>query len=181
MHCVLQYEDLPEVTLSSLTETGQAELIIPVLKQRSYTGAFVIPSALANTPCADVSVIGFMENINVALGTSYTTDEVYPALNSILDFYKGQNCDFGTAYAHFRRIGGYITAINLRRLHNDKEEDRKMRQDALGDGRITKSDVPLGGCGTWKLIGWCHTGWLGKTRMGHQIYGYRQPLPKFAL
>ncbi|PBK59367.1 hypothetical protein ARMSODRAFT_966958 [Armillaria solidipes] len=138
--------DLPEITISSLTETGQAELTIPVLKQRSYTGVLVIPSALANTPCADLGFIGFLEKLNAALGTSYTEDEVHPALNSILDFYKGQNCDFGMAYAHFHTFdycSWYdISAIELSRLCEDEEKDRKMRQDVLGDGRITDRFVP---------------------------------------
>ncbi len=144
MRCVLQYEGPRVVTISSLTETGQAESTIPVLKQRSYTARFcvlIIPSALANTPCANLGVIEFVRNLNAALWTSYTADEVHPALNSILDFYKGQNCDFGTAYAHFRNAGSGAPAINLRGLRDDEEEDRKMRQDALGDGRITNSNV----------------------------------------
>ncbi len=142
MRCVLQYEDTPEITLSSLTETGQAESTIPVLKQRSYTGAFVIPSALANTPCADLGVFGFVENLNAALGASYTADEVHPVLNSILDFYEGQNNDFGTAYAHFHGVWGNIVAFDLRGLRDDEEKDREMRQNAFGDGRITESKVP---------------------------------------
>ncbi|PBK94079.1 hypothetical protein ARMGADRAFT_1079552 [Armillaria gallica] len=137
-----EYEDTPEITLSSLTETGQAESTIPVLKQRSYTGAFVIPSALANTPCADLGVFGFVENLNAALGASYTADEVHPVLNSILDFYGGQNNDFGTAYAHFHGVWGNIVAFDLRGLRDDEEKDREMRQNALGDGRITESKVP---------------------------------------
>ncbi|SJL18512.1 uncharacterized protein ARMOST_22104 [Armillaria ostoyae] len=138
-----EYEDLPEVTLSSLTETGQAESTIPVLKQRSYTGAFVIPSALANTPCADLGVIGFVENLNAALGASYTADEVHPVLNSIIHLYEGKNCDFGMAYAHFHSIHwDGIDGIELNELRMDEEEDRKMRQDVLGDGRITRSLVP---------------------------------------
>ncbi len=142
MCCVLQYEDPPVITLSSLTETGQAESTIPVLKQRSYTGAFVIPSALANIPCTDLGVIGFVENLNAALGASYTADEVHPVLNSILHFYEGQNCDFGTVYAHFHGVyGGDIADIELSELREDEEEDRKMRQDALGVGRITNSIV----------------------------------------
>ncbi len=87
MRCVLQYEDPPKTILSSLTETGQAESTISVLKQRSHTCVFAIPSALANTPCADLGVIGFVENINVALVESYTAEEVRPVLNSSLDFY----------------------------------------------------------------------------------------------
>ncbi|KAK0447580.1 hypothetical protein EV421DRAFT_2078547 [Armillaria borealis] len=136
------YEGRPEVTLSSLTETGQAESIIPVLKQRSYTGSFVITSALANTPCADLGVIGCVEKLNAALGTSYNADEVYPALNSILDFYEGQNCDFGMASAHLHTVRWDIAAITLSGLRKDEEEDRKMRQDVLGDGRIIESEVP---------------------------------------
>ncbi|SJL18495.1 uncharacterized protein ARMOST_22085 [Armillaria ostoyae] len=133
--------DLPVVTISSLTETGQAESTIPVLEQRSYTGAFVIPSALANTPCADLGVIGFVEKLNAALGTSHTADKVYPALNSIFYFYKRQNYDFGTAYAHFYGVYG-SAAINLRGLRKKEGRDQKMRQDALGDGRITDCTVP---------------------------------------
>ncbi len=142
MCCVLQYEDPPEITLSSLTETGQAESAIPVLKQRSYTGAFVIPSALANTPYTDLGVIGFAEKLNAVLGRSYTADEVHPVLNSILDLYKGQNRDFGTVFAHFHGVDYEIDAIELSRLRKDEEEDRNMRQNVLGDGRITKSFVP---------------------------------------
>ncbi|PBK63558.1 hypothetical protein ARMSODRAFT_538481 [Armillaria solidipes] len=134
--------DLPEITISSLTETGQAESTIPVLKQRSYTGAFVIPSALANTPYADLGVIGFVENLNAALGASYTADKVHPVLNSILDFYKGQNCDFGTAYAHFHTFNYCNWDIELSGLRKEEKGDQKMRQNALGDGRITRRKVP---------------------------------------
>ncbi|KAK0447569.1 hypothetical protein EV421DRAFT_2017211 [Armillaria borealis] len=134
--------NLPEITISSLTETGQAESTIPVLKQRSYTGAFVIPSALANTPCADLGVIGFVENLNAALGASYTADKVHPILNTILDFYEGQNCDFGTAYAHFHTFNYCNWTIELSRLRKEEKGDQKMRQNALGDGMITRRKVP---------------------------------------
>ncbi len=52
------YESLPKVTLSSLTEASRAGSTIPVLKQRSYTGKEVIPSALANILCANLGVHG---------------------------------------------------------------------------------------------------------------------------
>ncbi len=68
--------------LSALTETGKAELIIPVLKQWSYTGRRVIMSSLANTPCAMLSVSGVLEKLNTTLGTSYTLDSVDSVLKS---------------------------------------------------------------------------------------------------
>ncbi|SJL02756.1 uncharacterized protein ARMOST_06092 [Armillaria ostoyae] len=135
--------DPPEITISSRTETGQAKSTISVLNQRSYTDEMVIPSALANSPCADLSVIGFMEKLHVAHGMSYTSTaddwDGYPAFNSILDFYKGKNCDFGTVYGH---LFGVHRDAELSGLRKDEEEDRKMRQDALGDGRITDCNVP---------------------------------------
>ncbi len=111
MRCVLQYEDPP--TISSLTETGQAESTIPVLKQRSHTCIFAIPSALADTPCADLGITGFLEKLNAALGTSYTADDVLPTLNSILNFYKGQNCDFGTSMLIFTDSTGVISLPSI--------------------------------------------------------------------
>ncbi len=42
--------EVPEITLSALSETGKAESTIPVGKQRSFTGPRVITSSLADTP-----------------------------------------------------------------------------------------------------------------------------------
>ncbi|KAK0187287.1 hypothetical protein F5146DRAFT_770171 [Armillaria mellea] len=52
--CKLAY---PDITLSSLAETGQAELTVPVLNQRFYIGQ-AITSTLANTPCEDLRIGG---------------------------------------------------------------------------------------------------------------------------
>ncbi|KAK0437427.1 uncharacterized protein EV420DRAFT_1487104 [Desarmillaria tabescens] len=52
---LFKFMNLPKVTLSALTETGQAESTIPVLKQQSYTDSMpVIQSTLADTPCSDL-------------------------------------------------------------------------------------------------------------------------------
>ncbi|KAK0190238.1 hypothetical protein F5146DRAFT_546440 [Armillaria mellea] len=133
--------DPPVVTISSLTETGQAESSILVLKQKSYTGPLIIPSALANTPCTDLGVIGFLEKLNAALGTSYTADKVRPALNSILDFHEGKNCDFGMAYAHFYSFSYSDWLIEVGLLRESEEGYQKMRDDVLADGRITRRTV----------------------------------------
>ncbi|KAK0431763.1 hypothetical protein EV421DRAFT_2089860 [Armillaria borealis] len=131
-----KYERLPDVTLSSLTETGQDESTIPVLKQRSYTGKGFVPSALANTLCADLGVYGVLEELNNTLGTSYTLDSVLP----VLDSYVAQNCDFGTAYASLRPYWSDIHTIE-HKLCIREQEDREMRRNVLIHDRITSPNV----------------------------------------
>ncbi|KAK0445321.1 uncharacterized protein EV420DRAFT_972260 [Desarmillaria tabescens] len=128
----------PQVTLSALTETGRDESTIPVLKQRSYTGTNVIPSTLADTPCADLGVRGVFEKLNTTLGTSYTPS---PLLFSLLESYIKQGYDFGTVYAHLR-FYWFNPAIIEESLHRDEEEDKKMRRKAIVGDRITKRDMP---------------------------------------
>ncbi len=71
----MEYNSLPEVTLSAFDETGRVESSIPVLKQRSYIGRNpVISSALADTPCTDLGVDGVLEKLNATLGTAYNLD-----------------------------------------------------------------------------------------------------------
>ncbi|KAK0421706.1 hypothetical protein EV421DRAFT_1915732 [Armillaria borealis] len=78
--------NLPQSTLSALAETGQEELTIPVLKQRSYSGDEpVISSALSDTPCIDLGVDGVLEKLNETLGTSYTLGS-YTLGSKILHF-----------------------------------------------------------------------------------------------
>ncbi|KAK0499280.1 hypothetical protein EDD18DRAFT_1281502 [Armillaria luteobubalina] len=131
-----KHTNLPKVTLTSLTETGQDESTIPVLDQRSYTGRNVIPSALANTLCADLGVNGVLEELNTTLGTSYPLDSVI----SILESYIAQNVDFGTAYAYLRQYWNDIPTVEDK-LRTREVEDREMRLNVLVDGRITKRDM----------------------------------------
>ncbi|KAK0447550.1 hypothetical protein EV421DRAFT_147770 [Armillaria borealis] len=133
-----EYASAPKITLSSLTEANREESTIPVLKQWSYTGARkVIPSALADTFCADLGVDGVLEKLNTTLGTSYALDSVI----SILDSYIARNDDFGTAYAYLRRYWSDIPTIE-HELRTLEEKDREMRRNAIVDGRITNRDVP---------------------------------------
>ncbi|KAK0476912.1 hypothetical protein EDD18DRAFT_1382898 [Armillaria luteobubalina] len=133
-----EYTDLPpKVTLTSWTETGQDELMISVFKQRSYRGRNVIPSALANTLCADLGVDGVLEELNITLGTFYFLDSVI----SILGPYIIQNIDFGTAYAYLRRYWNDISTIE-ETLRIQEAEDREMRRNILANGRITMRNVP---------------------------------------
>ncbi|KAK0432190.1 hypothetical protein EV421DRAFT_1850484 [Armillaria borealis] len=151
-----------EITLSALSENGQAELTIAVLKQKSYTDRKpVISSVLANTPCADLGVVGLLEKLNDTLGTSYNLDtyetsedpftpQVFAEvifhrnakhLHSILELYIQRNDDFGTAYAHLRRFLYDLITIEFKHeLRSREEEDWRRRQ--IARGRITTPDIP---------------------------------------
>ncbi|PBK59609.1 hypothetical protein ARMSODRAFT_966750 [Armillaria solidipes] len=141
--------NLPEITLSALTETGQAESTIPVSNQWSYTGNKpVIPSALANTRCADLGIDGVLEKLNATLGTSYTLGSRIlrllriTTLHSILKPYVERNDDFGTVYAHLRCFWYHYDVAAIQRvLCTWEEEDRKMRREVLVHDRITMRDV----------------------------------------
>ncbi|KAK0457595.1 uncharacterized protein EV420DRAFT_503779 [Desarmillaria tabescens] len=156
-----EYASLPEVTLSALEETGQANSTIVVPKQRSYTGKKpVITSALANTCCADLGVDGVLEKLNAALGTSYTPKtpfecdvlQVSPIttprsdtgflgptpLHLILEPYVTRNEDFGTAYAHLRPQWYDRTTIQRCK----ETEDLEMRQNAVINDTMVKAYTP---------------------------------------
>ncbi|KAK0483099.1 hypothetical protein EDD18DRAFT_1362072 [Armillaria luteobubalina] len=128
----LRYETLPEVTLSVVTATtGQAILSIPVLKQQSYTGRKpVIPSSLANTPCANLGFSLLLEKLNSTLGISYTLET--PSLSSLLEAYSAKDYDFGTAYAQPRPLWYGGPAGVQDELNSCEARDRAMRQDCHG-------------------------------------------------
>ncbi|KAK0431254.1 hypothetical protein EV421DRAFT_1928419 [Armillaria borealis] len=74
----------PKVTISAFSETGEAESSIKVLHQRSYTGRKpVMPSPLADTPCATLGIQGVLDQLNTTLGTSRTVDT--PSVSSLLE------------------------------------------------------------------------------------------------
>ncbi|KAK0479162.1 hypothetical protein IW261DRAFT_1399540 [Armillaria novae-zelandiae] len=141
--------NLPDITLTAFAETGRAELTIPVLKQRSYTGnKCVISSALADTGCADLGVDGVLKRLNATLGTSYSLGSKVlslwrkPTLRSILKPYVARNDDFGTVYSHLRRFWySDDVAETEHALRVEEEEDREMRKNLLVDGMITASEV----------------------------------------
>ncbi|PBK63545.1 hypothetical protein ARMSODRAFT_963148 [Armillaria solidipes] len=144
------YPDLPEITLSALAETGQAESTIPVLKQRSYTdNKPVISSALADTRCADLGIDGVLEKLNATLGTSYTLGSKdlhllgIVQMYSLLEPYVARNDDFGTVYAHLRHLWHFHDVAGMKRdLPTHEEWDREMRMEMLVDGRITRGYLP---------------------------------------
>ncbi|KAK0433077.1 hypothetical protein EV421DRAFT_1910373 [Armillaria borealis] len=122
---------LPRVTISALTETGQAEESIKVPKQRSYTGRSpVITSSLADTPCAALGVQGVLDRLNATLGTSHTLDT--PSVLSLLEESIEKNYDFGTVYGHLRPVWNAHRDCNIQdEFRRWEEEDRQIRQRAL--------------------------------------------------
>ncbi|PBK59021.1 hypothetical protein ARMSODRAFT_1027774 [Armillaria solidipes] len=130
-----EYDPLA-VTLSAYTETGNEESSIPVLRQRSYTGRAVIPSALANSLCADLGVGRILEELNITLGTSYPLDSVI----SVLGSYVAQGLDFGTTYAYLRLYWRDIPTIE-HRLRTNERNDSETRRNAVVDNRITKTNI----------------------------------------
>ncbi len=132
----------PEVKISALTETGRAESSIGVPLQRSYTGRNpVIPSSLADTPCATLSISGVLDELNATLRTAYTLNT--PSLPSILEDCVEKKYNFGTAYGRLRRIWYTDDWSNIRNeLRRREEEDREMRRKALEGNRIVKPNLP---------------------------------------
>ncbi|PBK80736.1 hypothetical protein ARMGADRAFT_976895 [Armillaria gallica] len=122
---------LPEVTLSAITETGQAELSITVPNQRSYTGREpVISSSLADTPCATLGIKGVLDHLNATLGTSHTLDT--PSLLSVLNECIEKKNDFGTAYARLRQVWNTHDISDIQnKLCRCEKEDKERREKAL--------------------------------------------------
>ncbi|KAK0499348.1 hypothetical protein EDD18DRAFT_1069168 [Armillaria luteobubalina] len=81
--------------------------MVPVIKQRSYTGEKAIQSALADILCVDLGVKRVVDELNNIFDTSYTLDSV----TSILNPYISQNDDFGTAYAFLRPHWSHIAPL----------------------------------------------------------------------
>ncbi|KAK0453072.1 hypothetical protein EV421DRAFT_1701261 [Armillaria borealis] len=137
-----QYITLPKVTISATIETGQAESTIKVPKQRNYTGRRpVIPSSLADTPCATLGVQGVLDRLNATLGTSHTLDT--PSVLSVLEDCIVKNYDFGTAYGRLRNVWNKKNDCTIEdELRRREEEDKEWRRKALVGDNLMKSTPP---------------------------------------
>ncbi|SJL01418.1 uncharacterized protein ARMOST_04740 [Armillaria ostoyae] len=133
---------LPEVTISATIETGQAELTITVPKQRNYTGLEpVIPSSLADTPCATLGVQGVLDRLNATLGTSHTLDT--PSVLSVLEDCIVKNYDFGTAYGCLRGVWNRNNECTIKdELRTREEQDKERRRKALAGDNLMKLTPP---------------------------------------
>ncbi|KAK0453066.1 hypothetical protein EV421DRAFT_647444 [Armillaria borealis] len=140
-----EYTTLPKVTISATIETGQAESTIKVPKQRKYTGRKpVIPSSLADTPCATLGVQGVLDRLNATLGTSHTLDT--PSVLSVLEDCIVRNYDFGTAYGCLRcvwnRKNDCTIEDELRRREEEDKEKERRRKALVGDNLMKLTPTP---------------------------------------
>ncbi len=133
-----KFHNSPYIKLSAHTETGHAEsTTIPVLTQRYFIGKWVIPSSLANTPCANLGLDGVLEKLSTMLGTSYTLDSIKLVLHSFV----AQGLDFGAAYAYLRPYWDDVHAIK-HNLCTGELNNSSMRRRVLVHDRIVDVDVP---------------------------------------
>ncbi|KAK0216685.1 hypothetical protein EDD85DRAFT_995519, partial [Armillaria nabsnona] len=117
---------LPIVTISAFTETGQAEESIKVPKQRSDTSRKpIIPSSLADTPCAALGIQGVLDRLNATLGTSNTLNT--PSVLCLLKECIEKNYDFGTIYSHTCAVWNTHGDNNMQdELGRCEDADREM-------------------------------------------------------
>ncbi|KAK0231843.1 hypothetical protein EDD85DRAFT_889355, partial [Armillaria nabsnona] len=98
----------------------------------------VISSCVANTPCAQLGLDGFLSKLNTTLETSYTWNT--PSLSSLLGDCIIKDYDFGTAYGLLRPFWYDLTAIEDN-LCTGKKKDQDMRQRALVGNRIVGTQI----------------------------------------
>ncbi|PBK79443.1 hypothetical protein ARMGADRAFT_134912 [Armillaria gallica] len=171
------FSNLSNVTITAHTEGNLSIEDIKVPNQRAYTGRKpVIPSSLADTPCASVGVDGLLETLNSTLGTQY---DLTPSLSSLLEAYISDEYDFGTVYDSLR---------------TSEATDQKIRQEALVDGQITYEGQFMAPRRVWDLfsnrvVPWwvaLHTpwgishAWLDASRRKNvltPINGHQWPVP----
>ncbi|KAK0431725.1 hypothetical protein EV421DRAFT_1720208 [Armillaria borealis] len=120
---------------------GQAESSIKVPLQRSYTGTKpVIPSSLADTPCATLGIPGLLDLFNSTLVTSHTLDT--PFLSSVLEDCIKNNYDVGTAYGCLRAVWSANKHGAIQdELRRREADDRKMRQKFIVGNRIVRPSL----------------------------------------
>ncbi|PBK59667.1 hypothetical protein ARMSODRAFT_982863 [Armillaria solidipes] len=128
---IKHYKELPEVTLSASDGTSHAESSIAVLKQRSFTGR-VLPSAIADIPCAVLGLDGMLERLNSTVRTPGSP------LYRVREYFVAENYDLGTAYAHLRR---YPYNFNIDR-HVTAHKSNEKRQQHLVEHRKIKNAPP---------------------------------------
>ncbi|PBK58153.1 hypothetical protein ARMSODRAFT_967950, partial [Armillaria solidipes] len=128
--------------ISAFTEISKAESSIAVPNQRIYAGAKpVIPSSLADTPCATLGIQGVLDHLNAILRTSHNINT--PSLTSLLEDYIEKNYDFGMAYSCLRPVWKTNNGSSIKdELRTREDEDHEKRQKALVGNRIVNPWLP---------------------------------------
>ncbi len=110
----------------------------------------IIPSSLADTPCASLGVDGLLKTLNSTLGTKY---DLTSSLSSLLEVYISHKYDFGTVYGYLRPIW-FDCDLNIIQdsLRTSEAKDKKIRQDAVVDGQITEKGLTMAPRRVWDLF-----------------------------
>ncbi|PBK76405.1 hypothetical protein ARMSODRAFT_902796 [Armillaria solidipes] len=131
----------PEVTISAFTETGQEESSIIVPLQQAHTGTRMIPSRLADTPCATLGTQDILDQLNTTLGTSYSLSS---SLSSLLEDFITKKYDFGIAYSHLRSV--WYHGPDWSTIQDEfcrwEEGDRERRRKALVGNQVVNTWFP---------------------------------------
>ncbi|SJK98915.1 uncharacterized protein ARMOST_02191 [Armillaria ostoyae] len=136
-----KHRTLPQVTISSFTETGQAESSVKIPAQKAYTDRQpIISSSLASTSCASLDITELLRLLNTTLGASYTLST--PSLLSQLELCISSDYDFGTALGRLRPRWHIDPTTALGELCTLEAQDREMRQKAIVDKRILTPSMP---------------------------------------
>ncbi|SJL03064.1 uncharacterized protein ARMOST_06409 [Armillaria ostoyae] len=145
------YSNLSNITITAPIEDGLSIEDIKVLNQRAYTGSKpVIPSSLADTPSASLSIDGLMKKLNSTLGTEY---DLTPSLSSLLTAYISDGYDFGTVYGYLRPIWFDCDFNNIQdSMRTSEATDLKIRREALVDGQITRNGLRTAPRRVWDLF-----------------------------
>ncbi|KAK0431324.1 hypothetical protein EV421DRAFT_2041324 [Armillaria borealis] len=153
--------------ISVFTEIGKAELSIAVPNQQIYTGAKpVIPSSLADTPCATLGIQGVLDHLNAILRTSHNINT--PSLTSLLEDYIEKNYDFSMAYSHLRPVWKTNNGSSI------KDELRTRDDEDHENNRV----VPHWVAGKWPIP--ISHAWVDKRNrvdVWAPINGYKWPVP----
>ncbi|KAJ3547026.1 hypothetical protein NM688_g5447 [Phlebia brevispora] len=176
-----------------------AHLDVPLQLKHTTTNP-VIPSSLADQPCAALGVDVLLKNLNEVLRTSYSlgTPGLLPVLKDCIE----RKYDFGTALGRLRRFWfGDFELLPLR-LAELGRQDREMRAAALDEekGIIKRNIMPrrvwdmysnrvlpifvLGNTDRWWAIVWAIShSWMAEDSR-HPVptsingFEWRVPLPK---
>ncbi|KAJ3547025.1 hypothetical protein NM688_g5444 [Phlebia brevispora] len=110
----------------------------------------VIPSSLADQPCADLGVPKLLNMLNKVLRTSYSADT--PGLSLVLEQCIKDNYDFGTAFGRLRQFWFYDFTGLPARLAELERTVTKRREDFIDRSRGLVTNKYTATCRIWDLF-----------------------------
>ena len=110
--------------------------------QKYHRGQLAIPHRLSNRECEDMGLDELLKNLNSIMGTRYSFSKK-PGLKDCLQEYLDESCDFGLAYGSLRPYWHDYNFRDVPRLmERRKNDDRKMRKEAMDGDSIISPNIP---------------------------------------